>query len=308
MATRYYRNGIPGLSQTAYAQQQAASRQADIRARAEAAQLLAQQKADLEEARIAAQAEAEAQKRTAAFNALTTKTNADWNMMLAKQNKPSKIRVATKDEATGTTTTREFTPEEFAADKKAKEISDLTAKLDLLKNEWQMPFGLSRVPGQIAETEKQINALQAPADIVTEAASAVAPAAPARTPRGFIGSPGRNTFLAEPAPLGMSRAQTNEFAINLNNQQAPPPRDLLTSESFPAGYDPGHGSFQVGEAPAAAPVPQDAPPVPFKPIPKAHVAFLLANPNTVEQFNQKHGAGAAEEVLQAEMSKAESQP
>lgn len=316
----------------AYSRQQAASRQADIAARAEAARLLAEQKAAQEEARIKAQSEAEALKRAAAFNALTTRTNADWNELMAKQkdrNKPKPVKVTEKllsdKGAEIGSVVREYTPEEFAAQKKAKEMADLTAKRDLLKSEWQMPFGLSRVPAKLATVEEQIKALEAPADLVAPAgapAAVAAPAPAAPTPRGFIGSPGANTFLAEPSPLGMSRAETNAYAINLNNRApaAAAPRDLLTSESFPSGYDPGHGSFQMDAGPAPTPIkiedpgmidftpgPQDAPPV-APVIPGTHIQHLIANPGLAKFFNEKYGEGAAEKVLQEAMAAAESQP
>lgn len=347
MATAQYQRILPGYrgaNPLAYAQQQAASRQADIAARAEAARLLAEQKAAADAARIKAQADAEALKRAAAFNALTTRTNADWNELMAKQkdrNKPKPVKVTEKllsdKGAEIGSVVREYTPEEFAAQKKAKELADLTAKRDLLKAESLSPSGLnyiasklgmSRVPAKLATVEEQIKALEVPTELVSTAAApevaaapATAPAAP--TPRGFIGSPGANTFLADPSPLGMNRAETNAYAINLNNQataEVSAPRDLLTSESFPSGYDPGHGSFQVDPGPAPTPIriedpgmipftpgPQDAPPV-APVIPGTHVQHLIANPGLAKFFNEKYGEGAAEKVLQEAMAAEESQP
>lgn len=333
MATSYQQRILPGYRRqnfdpTSYAAQQAASRQADIAARAQAASLLAEQKAAADEAKIKAQAEAEALKRAAAFNALTTKTNADWNQLMAKQkekDRPKPVRVTEqilnpKGVEIGKVT-REFSPEEYAANKKAKELADLTTKRDLLKSEWQMPFGMSRVPAKIADVEKQIEALNVPADIVSPGAASAPAAAPAAgpTPRGFIGSPGANTFLADPTPLGMNREQTNAYAINLNNQGGAP-RDLLTSESFPSGYDPGHGSFQMDAGPAPTPIrledpgmipftpgPQDVPPA-APAIPKPHVEYLIANPGASKFFDEKYGAGAADRVLQESMAAQESQP
>lgn len=296
-----YRNPAPAIDYTAYAQQQEANRQADIRARQNAAERLAQQKADAQEAKIKAESDADALRRAATFNALTTRTNSDWNVLKAKldaKNKPAKIKVTEKDANTGTTTTRELTPDEFAAEKKAKQIEDLTTKRDSLKSSWLFP-GLRGIPARIADTEKQIQALQAPTDLVMAGAAPVA-AAVAPTPQGFIGRPGANTFLAGPTPLGLNRAQTNEFAINLNNGTPQPPRDLLRSTSFPSGYQPGHGAMQVDAAPPASPMNiQDAPMAPYKEqvIPKTHIAHLLANPDTADDFEKKYGAGSAAQYL-----------
>ena len=299
-----YRNPAPAVDYTAYAQQQEANRQADIAARNAAAQRLADQKAELATAKIKSESEADAMRRAATFNALTTRTNSDWNVLKAKleaKNKPSKIKVTEKDANTGTTTTRELTPDEFAAEKKAKQIEDLTAKRDSLKSSWIFP-GLRGIPARIADTEKQIQDLQAPSDLVTAGAAPVAATVVAPTPRGFIGSPGANTFLAGPTPLGLNRAQTNEFAINLNNGGAQPPRDLLRSTSFPSGYQPGHGAMQVDAAPPASPMNiQDAPMAPYKEqvIPKTHIAHLLANPDekTAADFDAKYGEGASDAYL-----------
>lgn len=268
---RRYGGTTINLDPTAYAAQRSANTQAEIQARAEAARLLAQQKSEAELAELAAKFDANKNDLLTKSNLLVMKINADKEAAKEKRDllnraKPVKVTEQQKDDQGNVigTVERFVDPAVYKADQKAKQLLDLTTKRDLLKNEWRMPF-FSQVPGKLAAVESEIAAANAPADLLSAPeAGGVAPvaAAPAPTPRGFIGSAGRNTFLAEPSPLGMNRAETNAYAIDLNNRQSPPPRDLLRSPNFPQGYDPGHGSFQVGEV---APVPQDAPMADFTP-------------------------------------------
>jgi len=298
---RHILPGGYGADYSSYAAQQEANRQADIRARQQAAQDLADQKAEAEAKKLAAQAAASKATHDAAFNALRTRTNADWNLLKQRtdaKNNPKPVKVTTKEG--DVTTTREVSPEAFAAEEKAKNLAKLTEKRDALKDAINFPF--RNVPGKLKAVQDQINALNVPADLVTAQAGApaAAPVVAAPTPRGFIGSPGANTFLAEPAPLGMDRAQTNAYAIKLNNERNPPPRDLLRGGSFPAGYQPEHGSFQVDpNPPASGGVVLDPPLAPYAEpvIPKTHIAHLLANPDTAADFDAKHGEGAAAKYL-----------
>lgn len=257
MATQRILPGQYGRGGIAYAQQEAEN----IRARQAAAQSLAQQKRESELAAIEARALSEKLKREADFAKLTTETNAAWDQLKFKEAqkgkaKPIRISEVERDEKgneTGRTITREESPDVFAANKRALELKTLNDKRDLLKDAWFFPK-IRGIPAKIADVEQQIAAAQAPTDLL--AAPTVGQPAPAAvttpTPRGFVGSPGANTFLADPSPLGMNRAQTNAYAIDKNNPTVPPQRDLLRSDSFPDGFNPAHGSFQIGAAPAPA--------------------------------------------------------
>lgn len=277
------------IDPTAYAAQQERSRQADIRARAEAAQLLARQKAEAQAAEDEARNAREVAANAARFSLHQSTTNAAWNKLMAEQaakQQPKPIKVIETDKDTGRKVERTVPAAQFDAEEKAKKISALTTQRDLLKNEWQMPFGLSRVPGKLASVESELAAANAPTDLLTSptrTATSQVVAAPAPTPQGFIGSPGANTFLATPQPLGMNRAQTNAYAIDLNNKAAPAPRDLLTSESFPSGYDPGHGSFQMDAvgAPEAEEiqVAPEADPAAAEPAPAPSAKIVIQNGN-----------------------------
>ena len=246
-----------------------------------------------------------------------------------------------------------FTPEENAAldakldaDKKAPEIKKLTAERQALADEidkkgWK-GWGLSDRRNTLKKLDDQLKELQPPKNLLgsTDIVNPTAPVAPvapiAPTPRGFIGGPGKNTFLdlSNPeiakATEGMNREQTNAYAINRNNQGAPP-GDLLGSTDaimgpFPSDFRPAVGDLRQAEMdsqPIAppnilrAPVPQDAPIADFNPgpqdvsttgIPAPHVQHLIANPKLSDFFDKKYGAGAAAKVMQDTMAKDESQP
>ena len=329
--------------------------------RGRAAQAEREFKAEQEIARQKAQMAANIAKQSAAASLLTTQTNSAWNLAKAKQDAEKNKKTVTRkmigpDQSE---ITYHLTPEENAAldakldaEKKAPEIKKLTAERQALADEidkkgWK-GWGLSDRRNTLKKLDDQLKELQPPANLLgsTDIVNPTAPVAPvapiAPTPRGFIGGPGKNTFLdlSNPeiakATEGMNREQTNAYAINRNNQGAATtaPADLLRSDSFPLGYNPAHGSFQMQpdpqtergvpvEQPVAspnilgAPVPQDAPIADFNPgpqdvsttgIPAPHVQHLIANPKLSDFFDKKYGAGAAAKVLQDTMAKDESQP
>jgi len=259
---------------------QAAREQANIQARAQAAQAEREFKAQQEADKIKTKIADETAKRLAAFNLETTRTNSAWNLAQSKlKSAKDKPTIEFEDKSNpDMVVKRKMTEDQFAkfqAQKKAEEnapkIAALQAELasqaqNILEGDKRYGFlNWKSRPERVAEIEAQVKGLQTPPDLIGSKdivpSSPTAPAAP--TPRGFIGSPGANTFLADPSPLGMNRAQTNAYAINLNNQGAPvAPANLIRSDSFPLGYDPAHGSFQTQPEPQTergVPVEQPAP-------------------------------------------------
>jgi hypothetical protein len=259
---------------------QTAREQAGIQARAAAAQAEREFKAEQESAKSKAQLEADIAKRMAAFNLETTRTNSAWNLSKAKaEADKGKPTIEFEDKSNPEMVVkRKMTEDQFTkfqAQKKAEEnapkIAALQADRDAMAQEiatrGPQGWGGSDRRVTLAKLDAQLKALQPPADLMgsRDIVPPSAPAAPtAPTPRGFIGSPGANTFLADPSPLGMNRAETNAYAIKLNNQGAAPaaPAGLLRSDSFPLGYNPDHGSFQMQPEPQTergVPVEQAAP-------------------------------------------------
>ncbi len=298
--------GSPPVTPSRQPAQTEAERLANIAAIGERNRRLQEQRAELEAAKIKAQAAAEAAKRAAAFSLHQSQTNAAWNAMLAKQAQASKKPTISLEEDTPLgKVKRSLTPAEY---EHALAVKDYTSKLDLLNSERTTQQG--RVfPGgrQVAEIDRDIAALNPPADLLSGSSDLVsrpAVAAPAAapviqpTPMGIIGTPERNSFIAESTPLGMNRAQANDWAIGANTpatEAYAPPRDLLSAPTF----TPTIGDLRVAESNIgqSAPIPQDAPMAPYKGIPASHIKHLLANPDTADDFNRKYGAGEADQYL-----------
>ncbi len=309
-------NGSPPVTPYRPPAQTEAERLASIAAIGERNRRLQEQRAELE--------------RDAQQILLQTRTNAAWNELTAKtaaKNKPQNVRVTTKEG--DDTTTRYLTPAQAAAEKAAKnapKIAELLAKkADMVKNieAGDKHYGLFNMwsrPNRVAELDSKLAALQPPPDLLSGPSDLVSPpvvappvVAPAvqPTPMGIIGTPQRNSFIAESTPLGMNREQANEWAIGANTpatEAYAPPRDLLRSPSFPSGYQPEHGAFQMDPNTPSRVVVGDAPMAPFTPeardlapaaptIPKSHIAHLLANPDLAPDFDQKYGEGASDAYL-----------
>jgi hypothetical protein len=264
---------------------QTAREQAGIQARAAAAQAEREFKAEQESAKSKAQLDADIAKRMAAFNLETTRTNSAWNLAQSKlKSAKDKPTIEFEDKSNPEMVVkRKMTEDQFAkfqAQKKAEEnapkIEALQADRDALAKEIATsgPQGWMGSDRRVAleKLDSQLKALQPPADLMgSKDIVPPAPAAPAApTPRGFIGSPGANTFLdirnpdVIKATEGMNREQLNAYAIKLNNQGAAPaaPGNLLRSDSFPLVYNPAHGSFQMQPEPQTergVPVEQPAP-------------------------------------------------
>ena len=353
---RYYHPPRPVVDPAPYIAQQAAREQANILARKQAAQALADQKIEEQKSKIEAQAKAQQLSEAARAANLITQTNSAWNLSQSKAAEAAKkptIKFVDKSNLQGETTYN-FTPDElkrFIAQKEAGKNSPELEKLkaerashaqNILEGDKRFGFlNWNSRPARVAELDSKISALQPPTDLL-KTNDMTAPAAPVvkppPTPSGFIGSPGRNTFLdlSNPeiakATEGMNREQMNAYAINRNNQGAAP-ANLLRSDSFPLGYDPAHGSFQMQPEPQTergvpveqpAPVaasPQDLLSAPnFRPamgdlragegnivapvkadakprIPQSHIDHLIKNPDAAKEFNAKYGEGTAEEIL-----------
>lgn len=341
---------------------QAAREQAAIQARAEAAQAEREFKAEQDAAKMKAQLEADIARQTAAFDLATTRTNSAWNLSKAKLEADKNKPTVEFEDATDPTMVikRKMTEDQFAryqAEKKAAQNAPELAKLqaeraahaqNILEGDKRFGFlNLSSRPSRVAELDSKIASLTPPPDLLTKNDVVAPTVAPAPTPRGFIGSPGANTFLADPSPLGMNRAETNAYAIKLNNQNAAPnmrpvvgdlraaesnlstgpipqdpplapfnpnavdvpppaasaPQDLLQAP----GFNPVMGNLRANEGNLVAPIPQDPPMAPFNPnavdaparpkIPQSHIDHLMKNPDAAKDFDEKYGAGTAEEIL-----------
>lgn len=310
----------------AYAAQQEASRQSDIRARTDAARALAAQRAEADAAKLKVQQASEAAKQLANFNALTTRTNAEWNMLKAKQSAKDKSPTIEIEQDTPLGKIKRKVTEDqlnriqFDADKKSK-LDALTAEREVQSNKY-FPGGR-----QVSTIDKEIEALKAEKppellasnDLVNQAAQeppqpiqqhplsfngATSWTGPGFAPvqgRGFIGTPGgQNSFVGEPLDVSPQAAP----------QAAPP--DLLASQGFaPSIGDLRQAEAQQQPAPAIAPqkiydknrgfVPMDANgkamPTEANKIPMSHIDALIKNPDKVKDFEDLYGEGSASQFL-----------
>lgn len=292
----------------AYAQQQEAAKLREINAIGERNRQLQQLRAEAEDAKLKSQREAEIAKQAANFDLHRSRTNHEMNLFNARQaakDKPKNIEIVEK--VGDRTVKKSYTPEEYAKLKKSEELKKLTDERDVLANSWQMPMGMSSIPGKLKDIDAQIEKAKAAPDLLStpNAFSSPAPVAPpvhivggvgvdtpfngttswsgpgwAKTPSyGFIGTPGsgQNAFVG-----GSDSVAT---------EQAP---DLLSAPSFSSTI----GDLRQAGAAPEAPVPQDAPMAPYKGAPKSHIKHLLDNPDTADDFNAKYGAGSAEALLE----------
>jgi hypothetical protein len=317
----------------AYALQQEQSRQADIKARADAAQAIYLQKAESEAAKLKAQREAEALKQAANFSLHQSRTNADMNLFKARQdakNKPKDIILSTK--VGDNTVTKHLSPEEYAAEKAASQVKELAKFTDeraLLSPHWYNSDGkaAAELDGKINALKKDIElgraampeqaapqgAMQPPPQLIQQhplsfngATSWTGPGFAPVESKGFIGTPGgANSFVGN--PLDVSKAPSPPIT-----DAAPP--DLLASQGFsPTLGDLRQAEAQQPPAPVAAQkiydknrgfVPMDAQgkaaPTPVQDIPGSHVKFLLENPDTAKHFNELYGDGASDQFLDSQ--------
>ncbi len=345
-------------NQQAFAERHAlniAARQRDEdKARAALAAQKAAARIQRDEEERAAKLKATQLANEALMSRLQTSTNASYNNEMLRQAAAAKkptVKVVTTDKD-GTKTTRDLTPAQHAAELKAQnapEIARIQAELDNHAREiagGDKRYGLFNLfsrGNKVADLKGELAALQPPVDTlavdpVAAAAAAVAPGsiqsgvasgfngttslsgrdfAPVKS-YGFIGKPGGpNLFRDRWDPVEAAAAQAPD----------------LTQGSFPSGYEPSHGSFQMdaaapaqeyadpvaaAAAPTPAPVVEDIrrgrpavvnledptvgePVAATSPeIPDSHIKHLLANPDTAKFFNAKYGDGAAEKLLEAD--------
>ena len=286
---------------------QSAREQSAIQARAEAAQAEREFKAEQDAAKMKAQLESDIAKQTAALNLAAMRTNSAWNLSKNKPTVTRKIVGPDNSEITLHLTAAEndALDAKIKAEKNAPELAKLQAELDMhtrniLEGDKRFGFlNLNSRSERVAELGPQIAALKPPADLL-KSNDVIAPSAPtAPTPSGFIGSPGVNTFLDTKNPDvikaidGMNRDQINAYAIKRN---APPELRPVIGDLRAA-----EGNLSTG------PIPQDPPMAPFNPnavdaparpkIPKSHIEHLFNNPDSAKAFDEKYGAGTADEIL-----------
>lgn len=240
----YHQPSVMRGDALAAAQLRAQSRQAEIAAMAERDRAALEQKDQIEKARREAAVISQQAKEAAAFNALTTKTNSDWNLHMAKQREAAgRPTIEIQEKVPGMTlpVTRKVTADEFQKiktqaqiDALTKERSGLSPKPSLLNPlGW---FGLAHGDSaRIGEIDKKLEALnQPPADLL-QSNDMIQPgvvAAPAPKPRGFIGTPGGANYFLESNPSGLSNEQLDIYAEN-KNRTDPMRREAIPNELQP---------------------------------------------------------------------------